>query len=36
MNQQLEYLYNHKVISYDTALAYAGNYTELKQTLRRA
>jgi twitching motility protein PilT len=35
MNQQLELLYNHKLISYDTALAYAGNYTELKQTLRR-
>ncbi|MCA1596647.1 MAG: PilT/PilU family type 4a pilus ATPase [Chloroflexi bacterium] len=35
MNQQLEYLYNHKLISYETALLYAGNYTELKQTLRR-
>ena len=35
MNQQLEQLYNHKLISYETALAFAGNYTELKQTLRR-
>ncbi len=35
MNQQLEHLYNHKLISYETALAFAGNYTELKQTLRK-
>jgi len=35
MNQQLELMYNNKLISYEIALAYAGNYTELKQTLRR-
>ena len=35
MNQQLEQLYNRKLITYETALSFTGNYTELKQTLRR-
>ncbi|NLC56580.1 MAG: PilT/PilU family type 4a pilus ATPase [Armatimonadetes bacterium] len=36
MNQALASLYHRGLISYDDALAHAGNYTELKQMLRRA
>ncbi len=36
MNQALEKLYQSKQISYEEALQYAGNPTELKQMLRRA
>lgn len=35
MNQALANLYHRGIISYDDALAHAGNYTELKQMLRR-
>jgi twitching motility protein PilT len=35
MNQRLEQLYNGKVITYDAAMAFAGNMTELKQSLRK-
>ncbi len=36
MNQALASLYHRGLISYEDALAHAGNYTELKQMLRRA
>ncbi len=36
MNQALEKLYQEKKISYDEAIQFAGNATELKQMLRRA
>jgi len=35
MNQALANLYYRNLISYEDALAHAGNYTELKQMLRR-
>jgi twitching motility protein PilT len=36
MNQSLEKLYQSKLISYDEAIAHAGNVTELRQMLRRS
>jgi twitching motility protein PilT len=36
MNQSLERLYQAKLISYEDAIAHAGNLTELRQMLRRS
>ncbi|MDH7568303.1 MAG: type IV pilus twitching motility protein PilT [Armatimonadota bacterium] len=36
MNQSLAFLYQRGLITYEDALANAGNYTELKQMLRRS
>jgi len=36
MNQSLEKLYQNKLITYDDAIANAGNITELRHMLRRS